>query len=269
MAESLTSIMGEKWLISRVKYLPSVEDYLRADRCLVLVLESSHQRYLAIAFSLVEKIIKYIGENERTLSDETVSLKVIKTLNETVVVVLEHLKDAKEHGKKRGDDLLASVRVVGSYLAETPDACKDQNEGCELLAASRGYVAVVECLVKLTQSDGQNGEEDSGSIFLACDTVLNILLKRKQIGFSPELSTFSSLRKALEYWADGSEDLWVVMMAASICSLICDFTSEEALLKQPSFNGSSLDSLARLIARSLSSSGQDRIRRILLIFLNS
>ncbi|KAG5394793.1 hypothetical protein IGI04_024756 [Brassica rapa subsp. trilocularis] len=219
--------MGEKWLISRVKYLPSVEDYLRADR---------------------------------TLSDETVSLKVIKTLNETVVVVLEHLKDAKEHGKKRGDDLLASVRVVGSYLAETPDACKDQNEGCELLAASRGYVAVVECLVKLTQSDGQNGEEDSGSIFLACDTVLNILLKRKQIGFSPELSTFSSLRKALEYWADGSEDLWVVMMAASICSLICDFTSEEALLKQPSFNGSSLDSLARLIARSLSSSGQDRIR---------
>ena len=132
-----------------------------------------------------------------------------------------------------------------------------KNEGCELLAASRGYVAVVECLVKLTQSDGQNGEEDSGSIFLACDTVLNILLKRKQIGFSPELSTFSSLRKALEYWADGSEDPWVVMMAASICSLICDFTSEEALFKQPSFNGSSLDSLARLIARSLSSSGQD------------
>ncbi|CAN6911033.1 unnamed protein product [Brassica oleracea] len=194
------SILGEKWLIGRVK-LPSVEDYLPADRCLLLV-------------------------------DETVFLKVIKTLNETIGVVLEYLKDAKEHGKKRGDDLLASVRVTGSYLAETLDACKDQ-------------------------SDGLNGEEDSGSIFLACDTVMNILLKREQIGFSPEFSTFSSLLKALAYWADGTEDPSVVMMAASICSLICDFTSEEALLKQPSFNGSSLDSLARLIARRLSSSGQD------------
>ena len=88
---------------------------------------------------MVEKIIKYIGENERTLSDETVSLKVIKTLNETVVVVLEHLKDAKEHGKKRGDDLLASVRVVGSYLAETPDACKDQVRFCQLASCSQCF----------------------------------------------------------------------------------------------------------------------------------
>ncbi|KAF8110890.1 hypothetical protein N665_0078s0080 [Sinapis alba] len=322
LAESMMSILGEKWLIGRVK-LPSVEDYLPADRCLLLVLESSHveisvlsnelaymkyeapsstveehllkQRYLAIAFSLVEKIIKYIstaGENEGTLSDEAVFLKVIKILNETIGVVLEYLKDAKEHGKKRGNDLLASVRVIGSYLAETPDACKEQvqdlldymlavegeeesspflsscfllpmlcqitmeAEGCKLLTASRGYIAVVECLVKLIQSDGQNGE-DSGSIFLACDTVMNVLLKREQIRFSPELSTFSSLLRALADWADGTKDPSVVMMAASICSLICDFTSEEALLKQPSFDGSSLDSLARLIARSLSSSSQD------------
>lgn len=37
-------------------------------------------------------------------------------------------------------------------------------------------IQVVECLVKLIESDGQNGE-DNGSIFLACDTVMNILLK--------------------------------------------------------------------------------------------
>ncbi|KAG2261336.1 hypothetical protein Bca52824_068415 [Brassica carinata] len=305
LAENMMSILGERWLIGRVK-LPSIEDYLRADRCLLLVLESAHveisvltnelaymryeapssaveehllkHRYLAIAFSLVEKIIN---------DDETVFLKVVKRLNETVGVVLEYLKDAKEDGKKRRNDLLASMRLVGSYLAETPDACKDlvqdlvdymllvegeeesspflstrfllqmlcqmtmEDEGCELLAASRGlYVAVVACLVKLIQSDGQNGE-GSGSIFLACDAVMNILLKREQIGFSPELSTFSSLLKALTYWADGNKDTSVVMMAASICSLICDFTTEEALLKQPSFNNSSLD------ARSLSSSGQD------------
>ena len=99
-----------------------------------------------------------------------------------------------------------------------------KDEGCELLAASRGYIAVVECLVKLIQSDGQNGEEDSGSIFLACDTVMNILLKREKIRFSLGISTFSSLLNALAYWADGTEDPSVVMMAASICSLICDFT---------------------------------------------
>ncbi|KAG2249835.1 hypothetical protein Bca4012_086812 [Brassica carinata] len=323
LAESMMSILGEKWLIGRVK-LPSVEDYLPADRCLLLVLESSHveisvlsnelaymkyeapsstveehllkQRYLAIAFSLVEKIIKYIstvGENEGTLSDEAVFLKVIKTLDETVKVVLEYLKDAKEHGKKRGNDLLASVRVIGSYLAETPDACKEQvqdlldymlsvegeeesrpflstcfllpmlcqitmkDEGCRLLASSGGYVAVVECLVKLIQSDGQNGE-DNGSIFLACDTVMNILLKREPIRFSPEMSTFTGLLKALACWAvtDGTKDPSVVMMAASICSLIFDFTSEDALLKQPGFDGGSLDSLGRIIARSLPSSGQ-------------
>lgn len=47
-----------------------------------------------------------------------------------------------------------------------------------------------------------------------------------------------------------------MMMAASICSLIFDFTSEDALLKQPGFDGGSLDSLGRIIARSLPSSGQ-------------
>uniref|UniRef100_A0A0D3DC02 Neurochondrin n=1 Tax=Brassica oleracea var. oleracea TaxID=109376 RepID=A0A0D3DC02_BRAOL len=243
IVESLMSILGEKWLIGRVSSAGvRIQElaYMKYEATSPSSDVEEHllkQRYLAIAFSLVEKIIKYIspvGENEgTTLNDETVFLKVVKTLNETVGVVLEYLKDAKEHVEKRGNNLLASVRVIGSYLAETPDACKDQDEGCELLAASRGYIAVVECLVKLIQSDGQNGEEDSGSIFLACDTVMNILLKREKIRFSLGISTFSSLLNALAYWAD------------------------EALLKQPSFNASSLDSLAGLIARSLSSSGQD------------
>ncbi|XP_010432777.1 PREDICTED: neurochondrin-like [Camelina sativa] len=322
LAENMMSVLGENWLIGQVK-LPNVD--LPADRCLLLVLESSHveisvllndlaykkyeapkdnstvedillkQRYLPIVFSLVEKIIKHIssvGENEGTLTDEAVFQKVIKILNETVGVVLEYLKDAKEHGNKKGNDLLASVRVTGSYLAEIPVACKEQvqdlldymlsvegedesspflstcfllpllcqitmkAEGCKLLASSRGYIAVVECLIKLIERCGESTDED-GSIFLACDTVMNILLKREEISLTPEISTFSRLLKALACWADRTNDPSVVMMAASICSLIFEFTSEEALLKQPNFNGSSLDSLARLIARSLSSWGQD------------
>ena len=71
--------------------------------------------------------------------------------------------------------------------------------------------------------------EDNGSIFLACDTIMNILLRRKQINFSLEWSTFSSLLKVLAYWASGAKDPSVVIMATSICSLIFDFTSEDVL----------------------------------------
>ncbi|KAJ0950116.1 putative neurochondrin [Helianthus annuus] len=31
-----------------------------------------------------------------------------------------------DHGQHKGNDLLASVRIVGSYLAETPTACNDK-----------------------------------------------------------------------------------------------------------------------------------------------
>lgn len=65
---------------------------------------------------------------------------MINGLNETITVVLEYLQDAKvmiflvlktchlhpilaltivilqEHGQKKGNDLLASVRVVGRYV---------------------------------------------------------------------------------------------------------------------------------------------------------
>ncbi|XP_010528500.1 PREDICTED: neurochondrin isoform X2 [Tarenaya hassleriana] len=324
LAENMMTIMDEKWLIGRVK-LHNVEEHLPDDRCLLLVLESSRveiavllnelayskyeapkntstaenvllkQRHLAISFSLVEKIIKFISsacENEGILTDETIFPKVIKSLNETVGVVLEYLKDAKERGQKKGNDLIASVRLVGSYLAETPIACKEQvqdlllymlsvegedesspfmstcfllpmlcqitmkTEGCKVLAASGGYKAVVECLIKLIQP-GDQDVDDNGCIFLACDTVMNLLLKGEEIRFSPDECTFSRLLKALAYWADHSNDPSVVIMAASICSLIFDFTSEDALLKQQNFDSSSLDIIARILARSLSSWRQD------------
>ncbi|XP_038701156.1 uncharacterized protein LOC119997978 isoform X4 [Tripterygium wilfordii] len=53
-------------------------------------------------------------------------LKFEKALNETVDVVLDHQQDAKKHGQAKGNDILASVRVIGSYLAEAPIACKEK-----------------------------------------------------------------------------------------------------------------------------------------------
>ncbi|KAJ0030427.1 hypothetical protein Pint_12463 [Pistacia integerrima] len=341
LAESMVSIMGEEWLISKIE-LPDIQDSIPVDRCLLLVLESSRveiavllnelaylkyeapkntsttsenfvlkQRNVAVAFSLVEKIIKLIsniGENEGDLINENTFTKVINGLNETIGVVLEYLQDAKEHGQTKGNDLLASVRLVGSYLAETPVACKEkvrellqymlmiegedepspfysicfllpmlcqttmEIEGCKALASSGGYKAVVECLIKLI-GPGCNEVENNSCIFLACDTILNLLLK-EQVQF-PVDESMLHLLKALAYRTDkeriqgdgccgpvmllnNTDDTSVIMMASSICALIFDMTSEEALVKNPNFDNNSLNSLSRLIARSLASWGQDK-----------
>ncbi|PON71297.1 Neurochondrin [Parasponia andersonii] len=325
LAESMISILGERWLIGRTN-IPNAEEPIPADRCLLLVLEQSRvevavllnelaylkyeasksassldetihlkQQNVAISFSLVEKIIKLIsnlGENEGDLIDDSILMRAIKGLNETVGVVLEYLQDAKEHEQRKGDDLLASVRVIGSYLAETPLACKEKvrelleymlsvegaeepsplysvcfllpllcqltmnAEGCKAVVSCGGHKAVIDCLIKLT---GPNScrVEDNGCIFLACDMVLNLLLKREQLQFPLDESTTINLLKALSYWTEGLDDPSFIMMASSICSLVFDFTSEDTLLANSNFDQRTINSISRLIARSLASWGQN------------
>ncbi|XP_010244770.1 PREDICTED: neurochondrin isoform X2 [Nelumbo nucifera] len=325
LAESMMSLLGEGWLIDQ-KNVPDVQNPLPVDRCLLLVLESSRvevavllndiaylkyeasksssttaetillrQRDLAIAFSLIEKIIKVIsngcGEGGGPISESTLT-KVITQLNETTDVVLEFLQDAKEHGKRKGDDLLASVRIIGSYLAEAPSACKEKvrellpyilsiegeeeqrpfysvrfllpmlcqitmkSQGCKVLASVGGHKAVVECLVKLIDANSPMMDDDA-TIFLACDTIMNFLLKREEIGVQLDASSSAHLLRALASWADDTDDPSIIMMASSICSLIFDSTSEEVILKQPGFENHTLSGLSRLIARSLATCGQE------------
>ncbi|ONI34527.1 hypothetical protein PRUPE_1G485900 [Prunus persica] len=307
LADSMMTIFGERWLIGHIN-LPGVKEPIPADRCLVLVLEQSRvevavllnelaqlkdeaskrssapaetivskKRDVAIAFSLLEKIISLISnasENEGDIIDENTFMKVIKGLNETIGVVLEYLQDAKEHGQRKGDDLLASVRIIGSYLAETPVACKEKVrelleymlsiEGedepspfysicfllpllCQMTMEIEGCIALISCGGHIS---------DNGCIFLACDTILNLLLKKEQLRIPLDDSTLVNLLKALAYWTEGINDPSTIMMASSICALLFDFTSEKALLKHPNFDVSTLDSLSRLIARSLASWGQ-------------
>ncbi|KAI7987574.1 Neurochondrin [Camellia lanceoleosa] len=326
LAESTISIVGEGWLIGQMN-LSDTQDLVPADRCILLVLESSRvevavllnelaylkyeasknsssnsesillkKQNLVVAFSLVERIIKLIsnigGDDEGSVISESTLTKVISGLNETIGVILEYLEDAKDHGQTKGDDLLASVRVVGSYLAETPVACKEKVRellgymlsiegedepspfysicfllpmlcqitmevyGCKVLASSGAYKAVVECLIKLIGPDGHTND-DNGSIFLACDTIMNLLLKRDQIRVQLDDAYFVRLLRALVYWTGDTDDLSVIMMASSICTLIFDSTSEEALLQHPSFDRSDLISLSQLIVRSLAICGQE------------
>ncbi|PSS01101.1 Neurochondrin like [Actinidia chinensis var. chinensis] len=325
LAESTISIVGEGWLIGRLN-LSDTQNPVPEDRCMLLVLESSRvevavllndlaylkyeaskntssssesitlkQRNLAVAYSLVERVIKLIsnlGDEEGSVISERAFMTLITGLNETIGVVLEYLQDAKDHGKTKGDDILASVRVVGSYLAETPLACNEKVRellgymlsiegedelspfssicfllpmlcqitmevyGCEIVASTGAYKAVVACLITSIGPDGCM-VDDNGSIFLACDTVVNLLLKREEIQVPLDDAYFVRLLGALTYWTGNTDDLSVIMMASTICALIFDSTSEEALLQHPNFDHSNLIHLSRLIARSLATCGKE------------
>lgn len=255
------------------------------------------QRNLGIVYSLVEKVIKLVakvGEDEKLQSDAVISestfTKILSGLDETVGVVLEYLEDAKEHGQNKGDDLLASVRIVGNYLAEAPDACGDKVKqllsymlsvlgedeaspflsicfllpmlcqmtmktiGCQLLASSGAYKAVNKCLIGLI-GKSRYKDEDNGCIMLACDTLLNFLLKRVEIGFASADATFVKLLVTLSQWTSDTVELTMLMMSSSICCLILDLTSEEVLLQHPNFSKDDLIRLSQLIQKSLAVCG--------------
>lgn len=331
LAECAISFVGEEWLIGPTT-LPGAQCSIPDVRCVLLVLESSRVeiavmlnelaylkyeesknspinseaflgklRNIGVAFSLVERIIKLIAkfsENEESNSTFTIcdstSTKMIRGLNETIGLVLDYLQDAKDHGERKGNDLLASVRIVGSYLAEAPDACNEkvkellgymlsvegedksstfqsisfllpmlcqitmEDDGCKLFASTEAFGAVVGFLISLIDSSSSRIDKCSSStIFLACDTVLNFLLKREQLGFPLENSWSVRLLRALTRWIEDTIEPSVIMMACSICSLILDSTSEEALLRNSDFSADDIIALSQFMKRGLVSCGQD------------
>lgn len=328
LAECTISIVGEEWLIGSVK-LPDVQDPIPVDRCMLLVLGTSRveiavllnelarlrdeaskshslnaevihmkQRNLAICYSLVEKVIKLVSKfggdedlhPDATISDSTLTM-IISGLNETISVVLDYLEDVKDHGENKGDDLLASVRLIGSYLAETPHACGEKvkallgymlsiqgedeaspfysicflipmlcqitmrTDGCKLLASSGAYGAVIEYLIRLIAPTSST-VEDAGSVSLACDTILNFLMKREQIAFTFSGASFIKLLSALSHWTEDRGDPDSLMMASSICALILDSISEETLIRHPDLSNDDLVSLSQLMKRSLAMCGK-------------
>ncbi|KAL5698436.1 hypothetical protein ACHQM5_029470 [Ranunculus cassubicifolius] len=326
LAESMMSILGEEWLIDQ-RNLPGEKDRLPVDRCLLLVLESSRvevavllnelaylkyevatnssaadiplkQRNLATVFAVVEKIIKLISnisDDQDTPIDERTLIKVIRGLDETMDVVLEFLKDAKEHGQRKGDDILASTRIVGRYLAESPASCKEKTEelleyllliegeeesspfysicfmlpwmcqrtmeleGCKVVASANGLKHIAGCLTNLINLETQDEDHGLGTVFLACDTLINLLLKKKEISVQLEESSVVDLLKAIAYWTDLRPEPSVMMMGASICSLLFDNTSEQILLSHSGFKLDTLNRLTRLITSCLTANGMDSL----------
>ncbi|XP_020090387.1 uncharacterized protein LOC109711650 [Ananas comosus] len=318
LAECMMSILGENWLLEQTN-IPEEQKPMPVEKFLLLVLESARievavllnelayskyelsksssnaeeaikqkQRSLAIPFSLIEKIVKLIsnvsGAEGLYISESTIT-KAIAGLNETINAVLDFLQDSKDHGQRKGDDLLAAVRIIGSYLAEAPYACNQKTrdlleyilsvegedesspfysvcfmlpmlcqitmevEGCKTLVSFGGHRSVVNCLIKMIEQDAMM-VEDNGTIFLACDTILNFLSNRTgvQVQLEPH---FVNLLRTLALWAGTTNDPSIIMMASSICTLIFDLTSEESLLNRSDFDPRTLESLSQLIIRSL------------------
>ncbi|XP_064999513.1 uncharacterized protein LOC135633679 isoform X2 [Musa acuminata AAA Group] len=272
LADLMMSILGVNWLLEHTR-LHHNQEPMPVDKFVLLVLESSRvevavllnelaylkyeasrsssdaagtifqkQRSLAILFSLMEKIIKLMstvsGAKDPSVKESTLT-KMILGLNETIDLVLDFLQDSKDHGQIKGDDLLAAVRIIGSYLAEAPTACKEKTrdllgyllsiegeeesspfysicfllpmlcqltmdiDGCKALASVGGHKMIVECLVNMV---GRNGKmvNISDRVLLACDTILNLLLNRKELEVWIEGSQFVNLLHALIFWTDGS-----------------------------------------------------------------
>lgn len=319
LAECMMSILGENWLSKDYK-VPDNENGMPIDKFVLLVLESARvevavllnelaylkyessksdqtddaisqkQRNLAILFSLIERIIKMIsdassseGAPTQTICERTI-MKAITGLNETVSLVLDFIQDAKDHGQRKGDDLLAAVRIVGSYLAETPYACKEKTErllefifciegqdesspfysvcfmlpmlsqitttadGCRTLASFGGYRTVIDCLIKMTKQNGMI--IDHGSMFLACDTIINLMSNKKNAHIPME-PYFVRLLEALTTWAGTMDASSVIMTASSLCTMVMDLTSEDFLLSCSDFDSKTLETLSDLIVRSL------------------
>lgn len=317
LAESTMSIVGEDWLAKHMEDDNLIQ--MSNDKYILLVLETARvevavllneiayakyeagksaatdesillkQRSLAVTFSLLEKIIRLISNAsgvEGGLISESTLMKVIGGLNETINLVFDFLQDSKDHGQCKGDDILAAVRIIGSYLAETPFACKEktqnllaymlsvegvdeaspfysicfllpllcqitvEKEGCKLLISSGAHKIIVECLIKMIGSEGTM-VESHGTMLLACETILNILLKIKELRMHVDQLQIVHLLCALALWTENSSDSTAIMMVACICALIFDLTSEEALLSLPSLDRGILERLSQVIAFSL------------------
>lgn len=319
LAECMMSILGEDWLSEDFEVQDN-QNVLSVDKFVLLVLESARvevavllnelaylkyessktsqtdeaisqkQRNLAILFSLIERIIKMIsnassgeGAPIHTIRESTI-MQAITGLNETINLVLDFLQDAKDHGQWKGDDLLAAARIVGSYLAEAPYACKEKTgnllefifsiegqdesssfysicfmlpmlsqitmevDGCRTLASFGGHKAVIDCLVKMTEQGGTM--IDNGSMFLACDTIINFMSNMKSVHI-PVDYCFIRLLKALVTWAGTTDASSVTMTASCLCVMLLDMTSEEFLLSCSHFDANILGSLSEIIIRSL------------------
>uniref|UniRef100_A0A7N0SV71 Neurochondrin-like protein n=1 Tax=Kalanchoe fedtschenkoi TaxID=63787 RepID=A0A7N0SV71_KALFE len=325
VAKLLMILIGDEWLIDQVD-LPDVEEVLPPNRSLSLILECSrtelhvllseiaflkHQansrtqsmdtmqlklRSLETCFYLVERIIILIpnfrcieGLDDTGISGESAFGKFISDLNETAGVLLVYLQNAKRSKRKRGDDLIESVRFIGMWIARASAAirCKvtelfeymlsvegrdksgpwsytwfvlpilreitKDDDGCKALVSRGGHKAVMRYLVQLIAATKVHGI-GWGCDSLVFNTVVNILLKRKQLRVRLDESTTIDLLVAIGHWAEHTKESSDTMKASCLCALLFHFTSEKNLVRHPKFDKNAQELGFRLVEVGLTRS---------------
>lgn len=227
------------------------------------------QHLLATCYSLLESAISITIEEEddERLSDVALS-RTVSILNEVINVVIDFLEEAKRQSMTKGDDILASTRLFSRYLADAPSFQRDlsrqflslleylftitsdseespflvvqfllpavceitrEKEGCKAFVSWGGHRQVVSFMLKAVQ-EAEAGVP-SGLIVKAGDVVLNVLQKENRLVEHYGPMDFLPLLTVLPSWADNTNQCMEISLAACICVLILDLTSEEVILQ--------------------------------------
>jgi hypothetical protein len=245
------------------------------------------QQGLATYLSLLEHVINVIVDQQDASAKlkESTMEKAVAALTEVVGLVLEFLEDAQERNITSGDLLLGCVRLVGRYLAETPLAHRNrvykllgfflsvtregqdrsseavcfmlpallqittELDGCKALLYSGGHKQIVQFVRTATET---GGPEARASIVDACDTLLNLLIKRKDgLGGAIKVTDFVDALPPLATWAVQGMQVMECALAASLCTLILGLTSEGPLAQYPGFGPAGLHAVFTLVLMNL------------------
>lgn len=317
LARSMMEMFGEDWLIGPMN-LPGDENTVPLDRCFLLVLETSRveiavllnelahfkfdssngvcsnledttirQRDVANIYTLMENTIKLLSnacdKQDKCISESSM-VKAMTALNESVGFIFDFLLDAKAHDLMKGDDLLASIRIIGRYLAESPSAYQKQfqellpyifsvtgeseqrpflsvqfslpvlcqttmdRKGCDALVSCGGHKQVLEYFSRLVEDISQ---EAVGTILLTCDIIMNILLKRDEMRVKVRVVDFLPVLPVLAAWAAKGNDSMAIAMSSTISTLVLDLSSEDLLSQIPEFQTECLSKASALIIQCL------------------
>lgn len=283
LAKSMMEMFGEDWLIGPMN-LPGDENTVPLDRCFLLVLETSRveigvllnelahfkfdssngvcsnledatirQKDLANVYALMEDIIKLLSnacdKQDKCISESSM-VKAMTALDESVGFIFDFLLDAKAHDLLKGDDLLASIRIIGRpflsvqfslpVLCQTTMDCK----GCNALVSCGGHRQVLEYFSRLVED---MSEETVGTVLLTCDIIMNILLKRDEVQVELRVVDFLPVLPVLAAWAAKGNDSMVIAMSSTISTLVLDLSSEDLLSQIPEFKTESLIKASELI----------------------
>lgn len=177
------------------------------------------------------------------LSDGTVK-RALSAVDDAISAVLEFLEEAQKHGLSEDAGVLASIRLVGKYLAEAPGAhrrrvarllafmlsCKSEEEdipvqvvkfllpyllqlttepsGCRSLVKRGGHKSIVGFVQESSRTNMmgvlRGGKDAHHALVEACDVLFNIFGTREDMKVPMDAIDFAPLLAAMCSWTSAT-----------------------------------------------------------------